>query len=181
MKYLPLIVFVAISLCSIRCLAETPYLDVQVSNDVRIVTWTNSPLYHLLESSDSNTWTRSTRPFANVGGHNRLRVLPEIQKRFFRLAGTNEPVPRLDWESEFTFHFLTWSNPSPGFTLQSRDSVESGEWATDTETVTTGGGYKSFTLPVSDSIQFFRLSHPIEPCAHRRAIARCRYRWHPGD
>ena len=144
-----------------RGVTVPPYLNLQVSNQVLIVTWTNSPLFHLLESADLITWSNSTRPFSYVGGHYRFRLPPTAPMRFYRLVGSNEPAPRLDWESEFNFNFLAWPNPTPGFTLQSRDNVSSGGWFNETEIPTIGGGYKRFAIPVSEDIKFFRVSQPL--------------------
>ena len=146
---------------SVRCPAETAYLDVQSSNQIITVTWTNFSEIHLLESTDLITWTASTRPFSYVGGRNRFRLPSGVPPRFYRLTGLTEPAPRIGWESELGLDFLTWPYPTAGFTLQSRDNVMVGAWTTVPDALTVAGGYKRFSLLAGDNILFFRLSRPI--------------------
>ena len=163
MKQFQLWIFAAFLLLSARVAAETAYLEVRSSNQIITVTWTNFSEIHLLESTDAVTWVTSTRPVIYFGGRHQFRLPSGVPVRFYRLAGTNAPAPRIGWEADLDLglRFLNWPYPSIGFTLQSRDNVAAGAWTNVPALLALLGGYKQFTMPVTDGMRFFRLSRPV--------------------
>jgi hypothetical protein len=143
--------------------ADAPYLAVENSNGLTVVTWTNLPEIFVEESLDATTWTRSTRPFTYFGGRSRFRIAGPRPHEFFRTALSNSVPPQPQKDEELGRRYIGWPFAGTDVWVESRASLNaSSSWQLATNTVRVWGGYKQLVFDNGGSAPVcFRLSRPL--------------------